>query len=524
MYTILIQARQASGGFPLKKKWGFELLGTGGRLTVCMLISLLLVLFSVSVCARPLSANLVVTPKDYRDSLTMDVLRHGRVSIGYLFYYPSSISIGNDIRHNPQLMSRLDELFDIALHDTLISFDRAELTGSASIEGSRQNNEILSRERAYSLRNFLEGRYRLSSYLATDVRWTGEDWDGLAGCVRQVPDDRFAWKSEVLSIIAKTSNPDRRETLLKKLDGGRPYAYMRTHFFPLQRRAIITLTCNLQRLAEKRLNRRLDADEVERVVTNALLPASEAAEFLADRSIVSRPVKIPYGTSFEERITDAFNRLKSSLQAMETPLRDTIRVAYNTVVQTQQTDTLIIDSGKHAPYHFAAKTNLLFDVALLPNVALEFPLPGGWSTEVEAQWAWWNTGGSKRYFYRIQTLGVEARKWFGTRTQQPLNGHYLGVYIMGGTYDLRWKEANGSQSDFSISAGISYGYSIRLAHRWNLELGISAGYLGGKYYRYHFDGANNRYPWESTHRLHYFGPTKAKVSLVYRIGALQTKE
>jgi hypothetical protein len=451
----------------------------------------------------------------------MDVLRHGRVSVGYVFYYPGSVSVDDDIRHNPQLMSRLDELFNIALHDSLISFDRAELTGSASVEGTWLRNETLARERAYSLRGFLDGRYRLSSYLATDVRWIGEDWDGLAACVRQAPDSLFTWKGEVLSIIAGNGNNlDRRESLLKRLDGGRPYGYMRTHFFPLQRRAIITLTCNLQQLAEQQLNRRLEADEVERIVTEALLPAPEAAEFLADRSIVSRPVEIPNGASFEEQLSDAFARLRGSLQAVNNPPRDTIIIKHDTVMHVVHTDTLIIDAGKRAPYHFAVKTNLLYDVALLPNVALEFPLPGGWSTEVEAQWAWWESGGGKRRFYRIQTLGVEARRWFGSRSTQPLSGHYLGVYVMGGTYDIRFWQAKGYQSDFSMSAGISYGYSLPLAPRWNLELGLSLGYLGGKYYRYHFDGANNRYPWESTHRLRYFGPTKAKVSLVYRIGTL----
>jgi hypothetical protein len=472
----------------------------------------------VSVTAQTLRTGKQTTVhKTFRDSLTMDVLRHGRVNIGYLFFYPDAVAITPNTTSNFGLMERLDELFDIALHDTLISFNRAEIIGGASIEGTTLHNESLARNRAYALRDFLNNRYALSSHLVVDVRWKGEDWEGLTECVRASSVADFPWRNEVLTILS-IENANKRDALLRKLDGGRPYAYMLKHFFPYQRRAVITLSCDLQHLAEQRLHRQISPDEMEQVVADALLPADVAKEFLADKNIVSRPVMIPHEGTLRERITDALDRLNAPIHTIEIR-HDTITVIKERV--NTQADTVIIQTDKRTPYHFAVKTNLLYDAALLPNLALEFPLPGGWSVEAEAQWAWWNTNDSKRYFFRIQSLGLEARRWFGSNRQQPLNGHYLGVYLMGGTYDIRFWQDKGYLSDFSVSAGVSYGYSIHLSRRWNLELGVSVGYLGGKYYRYHFDLANDRYPWESTHRLRYFGPTKAKISLVYRIGALE---
>jgi hypothetical protein len=494
--------------------------GAGVSAVVCVLFALLTTWCTPPVAARtfPPYRSQSTPPSSYRDSLTMDVLRRGRVSIGYLFYYPNAVAANDRTASNPTLMARLDELFDVALHDTLINFDHAELLGSASIEGTLHSNETLARDRAYSMYRFLEERYHLSDYLITEVRWIAEDWDGLAACVRQTSVREFPWRSEVLSIISSVPVTNGRETLLMKLDGGRPYNYMLKHFFPYQRRAVITLTCDLQRLAEKRLNRELNSDEVERVVATALLPTRVAETFLADKSIASRPIALPHTGTLREQIARALDKLRDPLQTMTTVVRhDTITIVH----ETTQIDTLIVSEDKPVPYHFVVKTNLLFDAALLPNLALEFPLPGGWSVEAEAQWAWWNTHDSRRYFYRIQSLGLEARRWWGNPREQPLNGHYLGVYLLGGTYDVRLGKEKGYQSDFSFSAGVSYGYSFHLSQRWNLELGISAGYLGGKYYRYHFDPVYDRYPWESTHRLYYFGLTKAKVSLVYRIGAME---
>ena len=64
--------------------------------------------------------------------------------------------------------------------------------------------------------------------------------------------------------------------------------------------------------------------------------------------------------------------------------------------------------------------------------------------------------------------------------------------------------------------GIEYGYSLPIARRLNIDFTIGIGYMGGKYIKYIPD--KGRYLWQSTHKLNWFGPTKAEVSLVWLIG------
>jgi hypothetical protein len=138
-------------------------------------------------------------------------------------------------------------------------------------------------------------------------------------------------------------------------------------------------------------------------------------------------------------------------------------------------------------------------------------------------WSWWSTGDPDYNYYRIQSFGAELRKWFGSASNTPLTGFYAGVYGMSGTYDIRLMKDSpsdtGSLSDLSYSFGLTGGYSMPLGRRLNLELGLGVGYLGGEYKRYVRNNEFDCFPWVSTQQRSYFGPTKAKVSLVWLIGS-----
>jgi hypothetical protein len=173
------------------------------------------------------------------------------------------------------------------------------------------------------------------------------------------------------------------------------------------------------------------------------------------------------------------------------------------------------------PRYIALKSNLLYDVLLLPNVAIEYALKNRYSVEAEAMYSWWKFG---HRYHRIRSLGVEARKWLGKDPDRtPLTGHYVGAYAMGGTYNLRLKDdplSQGVLSRWSYSFGLTYGYSMPIARRLNLEFGVGIGYLGGEYHHYnHNDIYDNHYPWLYTRQRNYIGLTKAKVSLVWLIGS-----
>lgn len=126
----------------------------------------------------------------------------------------------------------------------------------------------------------------------------------------------------------------------------------------------------------------------------------------------------------------------------------------------------------------AVKTNLLYDALLVPNLALEFYLGNRWSLSGGWMYAWWKNDTRHRY-WRIYGGELELRRYFGRKAEEkPLIGHHLGIYLQGLTYDFEWG-GEGYLSHWTYGAGISYGYSLPVARRFNLDFGLGVGYLGG---------------------------------------------
>ena len=103
-----------------------------------------------------------------------------------------------------------------------------------------------------------------------------------------------------------------------------------------------------------------------------------------------------------------------------------------------------------------------------------------------------------------------------------MQGHHLGFYAQIVTYDFEWGGRGYLGDKWSYGAGISYGYSHPMAKRLNLDFTIGIGYLGGEYKEYL--PIDNHYVWQVTKQRHWFGPTKAEISLVWLIGRGNTNE
>ena len=63
---------------------------------------------------------------------------------------------------------------------------------------------------------------------------------------------------------------------------------------------------------------------------------------------------------------------------------------------------------------------------------------------------------------------------------------------------------------------MEYGYSLPVANRLNIDFTLGVGYWGGKYYEY--TPLDGHYVWKATKNRHWFGPTKAEISLVWLLG------
>ena len=177
------------------------------------------------------------------------------------------------------------------------------------------------------------------------------------------------------------------------------------------------------------------------------------------------------------------------------------------------------------PYALALKTNMLYDVLLVPNIGLEFCAGKGWSVGANVMYAWWSREKSD-FFWRIYGGELYARKYLGRQAAaKPFTGHHVGVYgeIFDYDFELGGRgymggEPGGTLWDkMNYAMGVEYGYSLPITRGLSLDFTLGIGYWGGQYCTY--EPQDGEYVWQETWQRHWFGPTKAEVSLVWMFGS-----
>lgn len=100
--------------------------------------------------------------------------------------------------------------------------------------------------------------------------------------------------------------------------------------------------------------------------------------------------------------------------------------------------------------------------------------------------------------------------------------HFFGIHtgytfynISGVRIPFQGKEtADHRYQGWATGLGISYGYSWILGKRWNIEATIGFGYAYSNYDKYDCATCGR---FKGSQYKHYFGPTKAGISLIYII-------
>lgn len=180
--------------------------------------------------------------------------------------------------------------------------------------------------------------------------------------------------------------------------------------------------------------------------------------------------------------------------------------------------------AEQKPATVQLRTNMLYYLALSPNIGIEIQTGSGIAWQFDYIGAWWNKAKDHRYFsnYAFQT---ELRYYIGKnmRQQRPYTGHHFGVYGQLATFDYEFG-GTGYQCpnlDGSWGVGFSYGYTIPLAQHLSLDLTGGIGYFQSKYYEY--------IPYEDMYlsmnykKLTWTGPTRLEASLVWTINGKNKK-
>ncbi len=169
----------------------------------------------------------------------------------------------------------------------------------------------------------------------------------------------------------------------------------------------------------------------------------------------------------------------------------------------------------------ALKTNMLYDAALIPNIGVEVGLGRQWTASADWFFTWLSNDNSHRYW---QGYGgyLALRKYltsYVSKDDSPavaaLRGHHVGIYMLGLTYDVEWGGRGYQAAHFGFGGGVEYGYSLPIGPRLDLDFSIGLGFQDGEYKEYlPMDG---EYVWQSTKKRHWWGPTKAEVTLKWRL-------
>lgn len=163
----------------------------------------------------------------------------------------------------------------------------------------------------------------------------------------------------------------------------------------------------------------------------------------------------------------------------------------------------------------AVKTNLLYDATTTPNLGIEIGIGRKNTAQLFYGLNPWKFSDTKQM--RHWLLMPEYRWW----TCQKFNGHFFGVHAMGGQFNVAgikaplglfsWLEGHRYEGWFA-GGGLTYGYQFILSRHLNFEASVGIGYDYIKYKRFECGTCGPQS--EDAHR-HYFGPTKAALSLVY---------
>ena len=105
------------------------------------------------------------------------------------------------------------------------------IVGLASIEGSVAFNEHLAGRRAEVLKDYLDARVDMPDGVY-EVVGAGEAWADLRDVIAESDLDE---RQELLQIIDNTPDENLREQRIRKLNGGRPYQYLKQSVFADQR-------------------------------------------------------------------------------------------------------------------------------------------------------------------------------------------------------------------------------------------------------------------------------------------------
>ncbi len=355
------------------------------------------------------------------------------------------------------------------------SVEEVYIYAVSSPEGRESFNKKLAIERAERIKSYLVKRNHNIPLELVKVRSQALKWEDMIAIIES--DSQFKYKNEALAVINRGLNNGETERELRAIDKGRAWSYMMRNYSEIMRYADIDL----------------------------MLPSSVELIAIAEET-------------------------KSTHSIPATKLTETTAIQTKPVVEKREVHPVV---ERLTRYNYALKINMLYYLTALPNIELEIPIGDRWSLAAEFNSAWWvfddGTWESLRHRMQTRLYFIEGRYWYGDREQRErLTGWFTGLYGGFGSFDLEY-DTEGVQSKNLLTAGVTAGYAHTINKRGNLRLeySLGVGYAQCDYKEYTAEYDGTQWGWDAYHdytkKFTWFGPTRAKVSLVWMIGSRERR-
>lgn len=375
-------------------------------------------------------------------------------SICFRVLFPvDTASIQTEFFDNGELLKKFSTTFDKIIKDENVSDILITICGNASSEGYANRNRVLARNRALSLYNYLTNTFSIPDSLIGVV--SEQSLSIEAENVLATFPDTIAG-IDIISIkrISRTTDGSQLRQVFKQLDGdydGANWNWYKDNVLTPLRFAEIRMCFNKR-----------EPDIQSEIIPIVTLPQSE-----------------PQSEAYQQPMT----------QVLTT---DSTR-AYNKVI--------------------LLKNNLLYDIALVANIGVEFGLNRHLSLDIPLTFSPYNI----TYKFRLRSLTIQPalRYWFG----ETMSGLFASLYGNFGYYDIglggktRWQNT-WRKPLYGGGAGFGYAKRFGKGNKWGIEAEIGFGYahLPLDYFYNIPNGAQYH-----SNTKNYWGPTKANVGISYII-------
>lgn len=390
-------------------------------------------------------------------------------------YFPIGKSaVDLDFEGNRSRLRLFLDSLSVLLADPEYVIERIVVTGTASPDGTEEQNRLIAGGRARSLADYLTAHSPLPRQRIELVNG-GENWSALW---LMMEESAMPYRAAMLSLMDIPDRDERKNRMMFYAES-KPWLWMYAHFFPVLRKGAGSLYGHTM---DSRMP--LFGSGISVYYTSVRLPET-----------VSLPAALRRG-----------QRLSAVISPAGTP-HDALSSAHHsrpfTPVLSLKTD-LMLWGGVMPGFEMGTWT---------PNLSAEVHFARRWSVQAGYAYSDWNALTGSKELYALSVADLEVRLWTGKPSR--FRGFYLGLYGQYGQYDVRESPKGQTGTFWSTGAGIGAGLLLPLGRRWGIEFEARGGYRSAENDHYTIDGGHNYF--NSRMNTDKF-TGQFRVQLLYRFG------